>query len=158
MMRCISALAITLAAILLPLAPFGPSAHASGGIRNLQTVALRRQDCTTTAGPAVGTARFSLDDQGGIPGGVEIDVALTAGLARSTYSVFVLATPCQVLAQAGMLKTDDRGRGDLSVHVSGTILPAGASLRVQVVSPSTAPVPGPGPFVDVLTSDPASGL
>ena len=99
-------------------------------------------------GPLVGTARFSLDDQGGIPGGFEIDVALTAGLPRSNYSVFVLATPCQVLASGGTLKTDDRGRGDLSVHVAGTVVPQGTSLRVQVVALAGA---------DVLTSDPTSG-
>lgn len=160
MMRFISALVIALAATTLLLAPFGHSARAANGTRNLQTVALHRQDCTaTTVGPLAGTARFSLDDQGGEnvnPNGIEIDVSLTAGLPRSSYSVFVLSNPCQVLVRAGTLKTDDRGRGDLSVHVLGSLVPAGASLRVQVVAPADAAVPGPGPFADVLTSDPTN--
>ncbi|HXT35400.1 MAG TPA: hypothetical protein VN837_07460 [Chloroflexota bacterium] len=114
----------------------------------MQTVALHRENCTATnGGTMVGTARFSPDDQGGNPGGLEIDVSLTAGLPRSSYSVAVLGTPCQVLFQGGTLTTDDRGRGDLSVHVPSTVVPAGASLRVQVVDPVTA---------DVITSDPTA--
>lgn len=148
MTRLISALVIALAATLLPLTHLGQPAHASGGNNDLQTVALHRQDCTqTNMGPTVGTARFSLDDQGGNPGGVEIDISVTAGLPRSNYSVSVLVDPCQTLAQEGTLKTDDSGRGDLEFHVPGSLVPSGASLRVQLVAPS-----------DLMTSDPTTPL
>lgn len=160
MRRFVSALTIALATIALPLVSPGPVARASNGTRDLQTVALRRQDCAaTSAGSIVGTARFSLDDQGGEnvnPGGREIDVALTAGLPRSSYGVYVLGGSCQVLVHAGTLTTDDSGRGDLSVHVLGSVVPPDGILRVQVVAPADAVVPGTGPFTDVLTSDPTS--
>ena len=153
MMRFISALAfalaLALAAILLPVVQGGHIAHAANGGHTTQTVALRREDCTTNGGATVGTARFALSDQGGQPGGLEIDVALTAGLPRSSYSVSVLGTPCQMLFSGGTLTTDDRGRGDLSVHVPANVVPAGTSLRVQVVAPANA---------DVLTSDPTSSM
>ena len=130
---------------------FGHLAHASQGNNNPQIVALRRQSCTaTTAGPQVGTARFSLDDQGGgnvNPNGVEINISLTSGLPRSTYSVSVLGNPCQVLLANGTLKTDDRGRGDLGMHILGNLIPPGTSLRVQLAAPANA---------DVITSDPAN--
>lgn len=145
MTRFISTLAIALAALTIPLAPLGHLAHASQGNNNPQTVALRRQSCTAaTTGPQVGTARFAFDDQGGNPGGLEIDIALAAGLPRTTYSVSVLSNPCQVLVSGGTLQTDDRGRGDLSLHVPGAVVPPGANLRVQLVAPANA---------DVLTSD-----
>ena len=96
----------------------------------------------------VGTVRFSPDDQGGNPGGLEIDVGLTARLPRTSYSVMLLGTACQLLFQGGTLTTDDRGRGDLSVHVPSTAVPAGTGLRVRVVALAAA---------DVLTSDPMTG-
>ena len=149
MMRFTSALAIALAVIILPLMQVGHIARAANGGHTTQTVALRREDCTTNGGTTVGTARFAASDQGGQPGGLEIDVSLTAGLPRSSYIVSVLSTPCQVLFNGGTLATDDRGRGDLSVHVPANVVPAGASLRVQVVAAADA---------DVITSDPTSPM
>jgi hypothetical protein len=52
-----------------------------------------------------------------------------------------------VLFSGGTLTTDDRGRGDLSVHVPASVVPPGASLRVQLVAPADA---------DIITSDPTS--
>lgn len=59
----------------------------------------------------------------------------------------MLVNPCQVLTAVGTLTTDDSGRGDLDVHVSGSLLPTGASLRVKLTATA-----------DVLTSDPVSGM
>jgi hypothetical protein len=36
------------------------------------------------------------------------------------------------------------------------VVPPDGILRVQVVAPADAVVPGTGPFIDVLTSDPTS--
>jgi hypothetical protein len=140
-------LAIALAASLLPLTHLSPVAHASGGFNNPQTVALHRQSCSqTNVGAAVGTARFALDDQGGNAGGLEIRTGVTAGAPRTTYAEYILDNACNVLVNAGTLKTDDSGRGDLDVHVAASAFPAGASLRVQLVASA-----------DVITSDPAGG-
>ena len=144
MTRFMSALTLALAALTLPTVQFGQTAHASGGNATAQTVAVYRESCTAAApGVAVGTARFSLDDQGGNPGGMEIRTGLTGGLPRTSYTVYLLANPCQVLSGVGTLTTDDSGRGDLDVHVAGSLLPPGAALRIQLVAPA-----------DVLTSDP----
>lgn len=122
--------------------------EASGGNATAQTVAVYRSTCAASiSGETVGTARFSADDQGGIPGGAEIRVGLTAGKTRTSYSVYVLTGACQVLTSGGTLTTDDSGRGDLDVHVAGTTIPAGTSLRVELIGPS-----------DVLTSDSVSGV
>lgn len=133
---------VALAALLPLFLLSSRTAEASGGNATAQTVAVYRSACAASlSGATVGTARFSADDQGGIPGGAEIRIGLTAGLTRTTYSVSVLTGDCQLLISAGTLVTDDSGRGDLDVHVSGTIIPAGASLRVQLSAPG-----------DILTS------
>jgi hypothetical protein len=90
------------------------------------------------------------------PNGIEIRTGLTAGVPRSSYSVLVVDSSCQVLVRGGTLTTDDSGRGDLDFHVLGSTVPPGTTVRVEVVDPATATVPGPGPFVDVLTSDAVS--
>jgi hypothetical protein len=147
MTRLLKVFLVTPAVITLALAQFGGIVHASGGSATGQTVNVYRQACTATAsGAAVGTARFAADDQGGNPGGLEIRTGLTAGLPRTSYTVSVL-NACQVLATVGTLQTDDSGRGDLDVHVAGSLLPAGATLRVQLIAPT-----------DVLTSDPTSSI
>ncbi|HWE64320.1 MAG TPA: hypothetical protein VHB98_21625 [Chloroflexota bacterium] len=141
---------VTAAAIsLLSLVQGGYLVRASGGTRTVQTVALRREACATNGGTTVGTARVAPDDQGGNPGGLEIDVSLTGGLPRTSYTVVVLGTSCQVLFQGGALKTDDSERGDLSVHVPGTVVQVGPSLRVQVSASAGA---------DVITSDAISAV
>jgi hypothetical protein len=154
MTRLIRALAITLAALPLPLTQFGHIARASGGINDVQTVAVHRQACTaTSAGPVVGSARFSLDDQGGgnvNPNGIEIRASLTAGTPRASYSVYVVGSACQILVRGGTLTTDDSGRGDFEFHVLGSTVPPGTTVRVQLTTPST------GPSTDVLTSDAVS--
>ena len=61
--------------------------------------------------------------------------------------MYLLASPCQVLTGVGTLTTDDSGRGDLDVHVAGSLLPAGAALRIQLVTSG-----------DVLTSDSVTGM
>lgn len=149
MARIIIALGVASAALLGSLTPqSGRIVHASGGSATAQTVAVYRAACTaTTPGPTVGTARFSADDQGGNPGGLEIRTGLTAGLPRASYSVYLLASPCQVLSGVGTLTTDDSGRGDLDVHVPGSLVPAGAALRVQLVTSG-----------DTLTSGSVSGF
>ncbi len=140
---------IALATLLLPLVQVGPIAHASGGNNDLQTVAVHRQNCTTaSAGATVGTARFSLDDQGGgnvNPNGIEIRASLTAGVPRTSYAVTVVDAACQTLASGGTLATDDRGRGDQEFHVLGSTVPPGTSVRVQLVATG-----------DTLTSDQVS--
>jgi hypothetical protein len=124
---------LALAALLFSLGTSGYPAQASGGNATAQTVGVYRAACGSVAtSSAVGTARFSADDQGGIPGGAEIRIGITAGLTRTTYSVSVLTGDCQMLQNAGTLITDDSGRGDLDVHVSGTTIPAGASLQVSL--------------------------
>jgi len=161
MSRTLTKLAIAVAATVFPFIQFGHVARASGGVNNPQTVALHRQSCAqANVGPLLGSARFSLDDQGGgtvNPGGMEIRTAVTAGMPRTSYGEYILDDSCNVLVHAGTLKTDDSGRGDLDVHVLGSSLPSGAALRVQLVAPENAAVPGPGPFTDVLTSDPTTG-
>jgi len=144
MIRCTGTLVIAVSISMLPLVQGGYFVRASGGTRTVQTVPLRRETCATNGGTMVGTARFAPDDQGGNPGGLEIDVSLTAGLPRTTYNVTVLGTTCQVLFQGGALKTDDSERGDLSVHVPSTVVQAAPSLRMQVTAPAGA---------DVITSD-----
>ncbi len=127
---------IALAALLLSIGSPGYLAHAAGGNATAQTVGLYRATCAASvSGPVVGTARFQADDQGGIRGGAEIRVGVTDGLTRATYSVTVLTGDCQILQRSGSLITDDSGRGDLDVHVSGTTIPSGASLRVTLSAP-----------------------
>lgn len=121
-------------------------AHAFGGNNSTQTVPLHRQGCAATAeGITAGTAGLSLDDQGGgntNPNGLEIHVAVTAGASRTTYTVSVVGSACQVLVTGGTLTTDDSGRGDLDFHVLGSVVPPGTSVRVQLLAPA-----------DVITSD-----
>jgi hypothetical protein len=127
------AVAALLAALLLPFPLTSRAVQASGGNATAQTVGIYRSACAVSlSGATLGTARFSADDQGGIPGGVEIRTGLTAGLTRTTYSVAILTGGCQLLTNAGTLVTDDSGRGDLDVHVSGTTIPAGTAIRVQL--------------------------
>jgi hypothetical protein len=146
MKRC--TIALFLAALIVPLAQSSQVVRASGGNATAQTVNVYREACSApTPGVTVGTARFSLDDQGGNPGGIEVRTGVTAGLPRTSYSVSLLASPCQLVTAVGTLTTDDSGRGDLDVHVAGSLLPSGASFRVQLVAPG-----------DVLTSDAVSGL
>lgn len=140
--------ALALAAFLFPLVMPSLQAQASGGNATAQTVGVYRSACgSVVSTPAVGTARFSADDQGGIPGGAEIRIGITAGLTRTTYSVTVLTGDCQVLQSAGTLVTDDSGRGDLDVHISGTTIPPEATLRValsgagDVLSSPAVPAP-----------------
>jgi hypothetical protein len=144
-----TALAIALAVVTLPLTGTEYVAHASGGTASAQTVAVYRQICPSgTLGTAVGTVRLSLDDQGGSavnPYGLEIRVAVTAGEPRTSYSVDVLDSSCQVLDHGGTLSTDDSGRGDLDFHVLGSIIPPATTVRVQLLA-----------SVDTLTSDPTS--
>jgi hypothetical protein len=140
---------IALSTLLLPLVQSGGIARASGGINSVQTVALHRQVCTASvAGQAVGTARFSLDDQGGgsvNPNGIEIRASVTAGQPRTSYGVDVVDAACQVLAAGGTLVTDDSGRGDLGFHVLGSLVPPGTNVRVELIASA-----------DALTSDPVS--
>jgi hypothetical protein len=140
--RFTSALAIALTAIALPLAQTGHIARASGGNNSAQTVALHRQNCAATnAGPTVGTARFSLDDQGGEnvnPNGIEILASVTAGMPRTSYGVEVVDAACQPLASGGTLTTDDSGRGDLEFHVLGSVVPPGTNVRVQLLASTDA--------------------
>ena len=148
MTRLSRALALTLAAFLIPLVQTTHRAHASGGTATAQTVAVYRQSCGSTGqGSVIGTARFSPDDQGGNPGGLEIRTGLTSGLPRTAYTVSLLAGPCQTLTTLGTLTTDDSGRGDLDAHVAASLLPPGTQLRVQLIAPN-----------DTLTSDPVSGF
>lgn len=149
MTRLRSALVIAATFIALPLAHTGRIAHASGGNNGVQTVALHRQGCAATnAGLIMGTARFSLDDQGGgnvNPNGIEIRASVTAGLPRTSYTVDVMGSACQVLTSGGTLTTDDGGRGDLDFHVLGSVVPPGTTVLVQLQA-----------SLDVLTSDPTS--
>ena len=147
MIRFTSAVAIALATVVLPLAQGEHVAHAFGGSTIVQTAALYRQGCTTTAaGPTVGTVGFSLDDQGGgsaNPNGIEIHVSVTAGSPRTAYTVDVVGSACQIFVGGDTLTTDDRGRGDLDFHVLGSTVPPGTSVRIQLLAPG-----------DVITSDP----
>lgn len=142
MIRFTSALAIALAVIALPLAEIGHIAQASGGNNTAETVALHRQACAaTTAGPTVGTARISLDDQGGgnvNPNGIEILASVTAGMPRTSYNVEVVGAACQVLVSGGTLTTDDSGRGDFEFHVLGSVVPPGTNVRVQLLASTDA--------------------
>lgn len=146
MTRFTRLVATALPALVLPLVQSGAIARASGGINSVQTVALHRQGCAaSTVGSVVGSARFSLDDQGGgnvNPNGIEVRASVTAGQPRTDYGVYVVDGTCQVLAAGGTLITDDSGRGDLGFHVLGSVVPPGTTVRVQLVSPA-----------DVLTSD-----
>lgn len=148
MTKLILCFALTVTAFMVTYAQSYQVARASGGSATAQTVGVYRVSCgATSPGLAAGTARFSLDDQGGNPGGIEVRTALTAGLPRTSYTVYLLASPCQVLTGVGTLTTDDSGRGDLDVHVAGSLLPAGAALRIQLVTSG-----------DVLTSDSVTGM
>jgi hypothetical protein len=46
--------------------------------------------------------------------------------------------------------------GGTSTYVLGRVVPPGTSVRVQLVAPADAAVPGSGPFVDVLISETTS--
>lgn len=143
MTRFLIALTLTLAALIAPLTHSGHIARASGGSSTGQTVGLYREGCTTSSALAVGTVRFAPDDQGGIPGGLEIRTGVTAGLPRTTYAVSLLANPCGVITKLGTLTTDDSGRGDLDAHVAASLISSREVVRVQLVAPG-----------DTLTSDP----
>src|SRR5579872_6266079 len=137
MTRLIGGIAVAASAALFPLSQQGHLAHASSGTRVTQTVALHRQNCSaSTTGPQAGTVRFSPDDQGGNPGGMEINSSVTAGLARTDYGVYLLTGPCTPLLRIGTLHTDDSGRGDLDVHVAGSSLLPGPGHRIQLVAPA----------------------
>ena len=141
------ATALPILLLLLPIP--GGIARASGGNNLVQTVPLYRQACTaSTVGPLTGTARFSLDDQGGgnvNPNGIELRVSVTAGQPRTSYGVYVVDSTCSVLAAGGTLATDDQGRGDLGFHVLGTTVPPGTEVRVELIAAT-----------DTLTSDSVS--
>jgi hypothetical protein len=129
-------LVATLAILLFLAVPLGGQADAAGGNASAQTVPLYRAACAPViSGSTVGTARFSADDQGGVPGGVEIRIGVTSGLTRATYSISVLTADCRLITAPGTLVTDDSGRGDQDVHVPGTIIPSGAVLLVQLSAP-----------------------
>lgn len=148
MSRFIRAPFLILAALIVPVTFSVQFVHAAGGNATAQTVTVYRASCSTTIqGSLAGTARFSLDDQGGIPGGMEIRTGLTAGLPRTSYTLYLLANPCRVLTGLGTLTTDDSGRGDLDVHVAAGVVPSGTAVRIQAVASG-----------DVLTSDLAGGF
>jgi hypothetical protein len=89
----------------------------------------------------VGTARFSLDDQGGgnvNPNGIEIRASVTDGMPRTSYGVYVVNSACQLLVGGGTLATDDSGRGDLDFHVLGSVVPPGTTVRVQLLAAEDA--------------------
>ena len=156
MVRFVSVVTLCTAAVLLPMGRFGHGVLASGGNNDVQTVALQRQSCgPANTGAIAGSARFSLDDQGGEkvnPNGIEIDISVTDGAARTAYNTFVLDNACQVLFVGESLHTDDRGRGDQEFHVPGSALPSGATLRVQLVTSAA------GSTTDTITSDPTSPI
>jgi hypothetical protein len=138
MVQLVRFLAIAGAALLLSATQWGQVAHASGGLNDVQTVALHQQACmATTTGPLAGSARFSLDDQGGgnvNPNGIEIRASVTAGMPRTSYEVDVVDAACHVLDLGGTLKTDDRGRGDFEFHVLGSVVPPDTNVRVLLTA------------------------
>jgi hypothetical protein len=59
-----------------------------------------------------------------------------------------------VAATGNTLTTDASGKASANARFSVGSLPAG-SYGIQLVAPATATLPGPGPFTDVLTTQPS---
>jgi hypothetical protein len=120
--------------------------------------ALHRADCTTlaTSPEAVGFAILQMDSAGDL----QVEISVKQGMARTDYKAYLRAAPCQVVFTGDIVTTNKKGKGNIHMMVPTASIPAGVKLAVQLVSPPSATVPGPGPFTDVITSDfvtPASG-
>src|SRR5262245_57219090 len=113
--------------------------------------ALHDTDCAgvATAVDVVGFAVLELDGSGNL----QIEVSVKHGMPRTDYKVLVLAAPCAVIFTDDTLTTNKKGKGNTHVMVPTASIPANAKIAVQLVSPPTAAVPGPGPFTDIITSD-----
>jgi hypothetical protein len=113
--------------------------------------ALHDADCAhvSTAVDVVGFAVLEMDGSGNL----QIEVSVKHGMPRTEYKVYVLAAPCNVIFTDDILTTNKKGKGNTHVMVPTASIPANTKISVQLVSPPTAMVPGPGPFTDIITSD-----
>jgi hypothetical protein len=114
--------------------------------------ALHRADCAhlATTTDVVGFAILESDGSGDL----QIQVSLKQGMPRTEYKAFLLASPCTIIFADDILTTNKKGKGNLHMMVPTASIPAGTTtVAVQLVSPPSAMVPGPGPFTDVITSD-----
>jgi hypothetical protein len=160
-MKSLLALCAVLAAAVAP-AAFANNGHGHAKGK-AQTLALDRADCAgvATATQQVGTAKVKAKGQNGEGKGrgrntrLDARVTVSSGMASTSYRIYLLqstgAGTCSVAATGNVLTTDANGKGTANVRFSVGSLPAG-SYGIQLVAPSTATVPGPGPFTDVLTT------
>jgi hypothetical protein len=113
--------------------------------------ALHDADCDhlATTTEVVGFAILELDAAGDL----QIEVSVKQGMPRTDYKAYLLAAPCTVVFVDDILSTNKKGKGNIHMMVPKASIPTGLKLAVQLVSPPSAMVPGPGPFTDVITSD-----
>jgi hypothetical protein len=115
-------------------------------------VILHHADCSTvsTATDNLGFAEINRHKNGG----AQIEISTKGAMPNTSYRAYLLgATGCSVLYADGVLTTNGKGQGNVHMKVPAGTIPAGTThLAVQLVSPATATVPGPGPFTDVITS------
>jgi len=128
----------------------GPASKAAPKNSNHKP-ALHDADCThvATATDVIGFAVLEMDGSGNL----QVEVSVKNGMPRTAYKVFVLAAPCTVIFTDDILTTNKKGKGNTHVMVPAASIPQNTKIAVQLVSPPTATVPGPGPFTDIITSD-----
>jgi hypothetical protein len=125
-------------------------------------VALLRGDCATSA-TSTATVGFAVfddndddeDEEGDDDRDLVVNVQLKKGLKNTSYRVYLLTgtnTACSVAFVGPCIRTNKKGKGHAHISVAEGTFTAGQNVAVQLVSPCEAPVPGPGPFTDVLTS------
>jgi hypothetical protein len=129
-------------------------------------VLLLRGDCATsaTSSATTGFAVFDVDDDGEDEDEGEdedddhdlvVNVQVKKGMKNTSYRVYLLTgtnAACSVAFVGPCITTNRKGKGHAHISVAEGTIMAGQNVAVQLVSPCEAPVPGPGPFADVLTS------
>jgi len=140
---------VTLIAMAVTFGIGGSDVSAKGG--GDHKPALHDANCTTlaTATDSVGFAIFQADSAGDL----QVEVSVKHGMPRTEYKAYVLAAPCTVIFTDDILTTNKKGKGNIHIMVPSASIPANTKVAVQLVSPPSAMVPGPGPFTDVITSD-----
>jgi hypothetical protein len=127
-------------------------------------VLLFRADCATsaTSTATTGFAVFDVNDDDKDEGEDEdndhdlvVNVQLKKGMKDSSYRVYLLTgtnAACSVVFVGPCIRTNKKGKGHAHIAVAEGTIMASQNVAVQLVSPCEAPVPGPGPFTDLLTS------
>ena len=127
-------------------------------------VILLRGDCATsaTSTATTGFAVFDVNDDDEDEGEDEendhdlvVNVQVKKSMKNTRYRIYLLTgtnAACSVAFVGPCITTNKKGKGHAHISVAKGTIVAGQNVAVQLVSPCEAPVPGPGPFTDVLTS------